>query len=111
MSISLPVLILILLNIYVSFKGFKDIIFFEKFHFNINSIKNGEYYRFISSGFLAVAAADDEYRGWVGVGKEGQVCDHLLVRVLVAFGELYDAVEHEDGSVGCGLEDDDVLEV
>ena len=54
MSISLPVLILILLNIYVSFKGFKDIIFFEKFHFNINSIKNGEYYRFISSGFLHV---------------------------------------------------------
>ena len=54
MSISLAVLILILLNIYISFKGFKDIIYFEKFHFNIKSIKNGEYYRFISSGFLHV---------------------------------------------------------
>ena len=54
MSISLTVLILILLNIYFSFKGFNDIKFFKKFFFKINDVKNGEYYRLISSGFLHV---------------------------------------------------------
>ena len=54
MSISLTVLILILLNIYFSFKGLNDIKFFKKFFFKINDVKNGEYYRLISSGFLHV---------------------------------------------------------
>ncbi len=54
MPISLTVLILILLNIYFSFKGFNDIKFFKKFFFKINDVKNGEYYRLISSGFLHV---------------------------------------------------------
>ena len=54
MPISLTVLILILFNIYFSFKGFNDIKFFKKFFFKINDIKNGEYYRLISSGFLHV---------------------------------------------------------
>ena len=43
----------------------------------------------------AVAAADDEDRLRVGVRVERQLRDHLLVRVLVALGELNDAVEHE----------------
>tara|TARA_Y100000992_G_scaffold290961_1_gene246981 strand:+ start:87 stop:728 length:642 start_codon:yes stop_codon:yes gene_type:complete len=54
MPISLTVLILILFNIYFSFKGFNDIKFFKKFFFKINDLKKGEYYRLISSGFLHV---------------------------------------------------------
>ena len=48
MPISLTVLILILFNIYFSFKGFNDIKFFKKFFFKINDLKKGEYYRLIS---------------------------------------------------------------
>lgn len=54
MPISLTVLILILFNIYFSFKGFNDMKFFKKFFFKINDLKKGEYYRLISSGFLHV---------------------------------------------------------
>jgi len=54
MNISFEVLSLILLNSFISFKGFSDIIFFEKFHFKIYKIKNGEYYRLLTSGFLHV---------------------------------------------------------
>ena len=48
------VLSIILLNIVFSFKGFNDFIFFEKFQFKIEKIKNREYYRFLTSGFLHV---------------------------------------------------------
>jgi len=54
MTISLTVLILILFNIYTSFRGYNDILLFQKFHFKISEIKKGGYYRFISSGFLHV---------------------------------------------------------
>lgn len=54
MSITLEVLIVILLNSLISYKGFNDVIFFEKFHFKMSNIKNGEYYRFLTSGFLHV---------------------------------------------------------
>lgn len=47
-------LLIIAANVLVSFKGFKDIAFFEKFKFNIAAIKRGDYFRHISSGFLHV---------------------------------------------------------
>ena len=54
MSISFEVFILILLNSLFSYKGFSDNIFFKKFHFKMENIKNGEYYRLLTSGFLHV---------------------------------------------------------
>jgi membrane associated rhomboid family serine protease len=42
------------LNILFSLIGFKNDIFFEKYRFHIGSIKAGEYYRLLSSGFLHV---------------------------------------------------------
>ena len=54
MSISFEVLSIILINSIVSFKGFNDNIFFNNFHFKIDKIKTGEYFRLISSGFLHV---------------------------------------------------------
>tara|TARA_Y100000389_G_scaffold202976_1_gene249947 strand:- start:3278 stop:3931 length:654 start_codon:yes stop_codon:yes gene_type:complete len=50
-----PVGILIIgLNILFSLIGFKNDIFFEKYRFHIGSIKAGDYYRLLSSGFLHV---------------------------------------------------------
>ena len=43
---------IILANVLVSMKGFKDYSFFEKYKFNIGAIRRGEQFRMISSGFL-----------------------------------------------------------
>lgn len=53
-SISPITLLIIVSNIYISFKGFKNYSFFEKYKFNIYDLKKKEYYRLISSGFLHV---------------------------------------------------------
>ncbi len=50
----LSVLIIIAANILLSFKGFNDKIFFYKYAFTISGIKNKEYTRYLSSGFLHV---------------------------------------------------------
>ena len=46
------VLLIIIANALFSFKGFKDFSFFNKFKFQIGAIKQGEYVRLLSSGFL-----------------------------------------------------------
>ena len=42
------------LNIYLSYKGFNDPVFFDKYKFNPSYIKKGEKIRYISSAFLHV---------------------------------------------------------
>ena len=39
-------------NVIMSFKGFEDRLFFEKYKFNVGSIRRGEQIRMFSSGFL-----------------------------------------------------------
>ena len=53
-NISLVTLILIAANGLISFKGFQDHTFFEKYKFFVGAIKNGEKIRVFSSGFLHV---------------------------------------------------------
>ena len=49
------VLILIVLNVLFSYKGFNDISFFNKFKFQVGAIKqHKEYVRLLASGFLHV---------------------------------------------------------
>ena len=45
-------IVIIVLNIIISFKGFDDTTFFRRFEFHIGSIRGGEQIRMISSGFL-----------------------------------------------------------
>ena len=47
-------ILLIILNIFFSYKGFNDISFFNKYKFNPSYIKRGERIRYLSSGFLHV---------------------------------------------------------
>lgn len=51
-SLSPIILGIILANLIISFRGFNDLGFFNKFKFNIAAIKNGETYRILSSAFL-----------------------------------------------------------
>ncbi len=48
------VLLIIVVNALFSYKGFKDLTFFNKYKFQIGAIKQGEYIRLLSSGFLHV---------------------------------------------------------
>lgn len=55
MDVSLIVLLVIGLNVLISWKGFNDLAFFEKYKFQVGSILNRkEHYRILSSGFLHV---------------------------------------------------------
>ncbi len=46
--------ILIAINVLVSSKGFNDLSFFDRYKFNIASVRRGEQIRILSSGFLHV---------------------------------------------------------
>lgn len=45
---------LIIINLIVSYKGFKDRFFFDRYKFNISKLDEGDLVRMISSGFLHV---------------------------------------------------------
>lgn len=53
-DLSLVTIIIIALNVIVSYKGFKDRSFFEKYKFNIGDIKKGAKHQILTSGFLHV---------------------------------------------------------
>lgn len=61
------VLLIILVTCIVSYKGFEDRTFFNKYKFHIGSIRSGEQIRMISSGFL--------HADWV----------HLLLNMYVLY--------------------------
>jgi membrane associated rhomboid family serine protease len=52
MSIDIIVMVLIGINVLVSYKGFNDMAFFRKYEFHIGSIRAGEQYRMFTSAFL-----------------------------------------------------------
>lgn len=52
MDIDLVLLIIIGINVLISYKGFNDSYFFRKYDYHIGSIKNGQQYRMITSAFL-----------------------------------------------------------
>nr|WP_321222590.1 rhomboid family intramembrane serine protease [uncultured Psychroserpens sp.] len=51
-SLSLFTIIIIGANALISYKGFNDYGFFERYKFNVGGIKRGEQFRMFSSGFL-----------------------------------------------------------
>ncbi|QFZ53410.1 rhomboid family intramembrane serine protease [Oceanihabitans sp. IOP_32] len=53
-KLDLVTIIIIAANVIISFKGFGDYGFFEKYKFNVGAIKSGEKIRMFSSGFLHV---------------------------------------------------------
>jgi membrane associated rhomboid family serine protease len=54
MNIDKTLLILIIVNVLVSIKGFSDRLFFDKYKFQIGAINRGEKIRMFTSGFLHV---------------------------------------------------------
>lgn len=54
MQLDIITIVIIAANVIISFKGFEDRLFFEKYKFNVGSIRRGEQMRMFSSGFLHV---------------------------------------------------------
>ncbi len=53
-NLGLVTIVIIAANAILSFKGFGDRLFFEKYKFNVGNIRRGEQIRMFSSGFLHV---------------------------------------------------------
>ena len=45
-------IVIIVVNVLISYKGFNDLSFFRKYEFHVGSIRSGEQIRMLSSGFL-----------------------------------------------------------
>lgn len=56
-NLDIVTIVIIAANVIISFKGFEDRLFFEKYKFNVGSIRRGEQIRMFSSGFLHVDTA------------------------------------------------------
>ena len=54
---SIPVILLIVFNALVSYKGFSESPFFEQYKFSVLAIQQQQYFRLLSSGFLHVDTA------------------------------------------------------
>lgn len=53
-NLDLITIVIIAANVIISYKGFNDYAFFEKYKFNVGAIQRGEKVRFFSAGFLHV---------------------------------------------------------
>lgn len=53
-NLSFVTIVIIAANIMISYKGFSDYGFFERYKFNVGAIRRGEQIRIFSSGFLHV---------------------------------------------------------
>jgi membrane associated rhomboid family serine protease len=51
-KLDLVTIIIIAANVIISYKGFGDFGFFEKYKFNVGALRRGEQFRLFSSGFL-----------------------------------------------------------
>lgn len=56
-NLSLITIIIIAANVIISYKGFNDYGFFEKYKFNVGGVRRGEQIRLFSAGFLHVDTA------------------------------------------------------
>ncbi len=51
-NLSLVTIVIIAANVIISYKGFEDYGFFERYKFNVGAVRRGEQFRMFSSGFL-----------------------------------------------------------
>jgi len=79
-DLAISTIIIIALNVLISYKGFNDRSFFERYSFKLGPAKAGEKIRFLSSGFLHVDTT------------------HLLVN-MITFYFFADVVIHHLGEI------------
>lgn len=96
-------IIIIAANVVMSLKGFDDRLFFEKYKFNVGSIKRGEQIRMFSSGFLHVDTTHLLFNmitlyffaGYV-IGPLGTYNFLIIYFASLIFGNLLSLYFHKD---------------
>ncbi len=94
---------IILVNVLVSIKGFKDQLFFRKYQFHVGSIRAGEQLRMVTSGFLHV---DETHLAFnmitlyffapIVYGMLGNASFLLIYAGSLVFGSLLTMVFHKN---------------
>lgn len=100
---SIVLIVLIALNVLISFKGFNDIGFFRKYEFHIGSIRAGEQIRMISSAFLHADITHLFFNmltlyffAPVVVAYLGEISFLLIYVASLIFGNLLTLLFHKD---------------
>lgn len=75
------ILILIVANVLISYKGFNDLVFFDKYKFQVQKILSGDKLRMLTSGFLHV--------DWMHLGFNMYALYLFGKVVVVNFGTPY----------------------
>lgn len=90
MDMSPSVLLIIVANVLVSIKGFKDRVFFEKYKFQVGPINKGEKIRMLTSGFLHVDQSHLFFNMLTLYFFADQVINHVGIPKFMAiyFGSL-----------------------
>jgi len=96
-------IVIIALNIIVSFKGFNDIAFFRKYEFHIGSIRAGEQVRMFSSAFLHADIGHLFFNmltlyffAPVVIGYLGDISFIMIYVASLIFGSLLTLIMHKD---------------
>jgi len=94
-NLNLITIIIIAANVIISYKGFEDHAFFEKYKFNVGAVKRGEQFRIFSSGFLHVNTQHLLFNmltlyffAWVVIDKVGQTKFLIIYLVSLVAGSL-----------------------
>ncbi|WP_179346580.1 rhomboid family intramembrane serine protease [Winogradskyella ursingii] len=102
-NLDLVTVVIIAANAIISFKGFGDRLFFERYKFNVGSIRRGEQIRMFSSGFLHADTAHLLFNmftlyffAYVVIGQLGNFNFIIIYLASLLFGNLLSLYFHKD---------------
>lgn len=102
-NLGLVTIVIIAANVVMSFKGFEDRLFFEKYKFNVGNIRSGEQIRMFSSGFLHIDVTHLLFNMFtlyffadVVISKLGNLNFIIIYLASLIFGSLLSLFFHKE---------------
>ncbi|RAJ11843.1 rhomboid family intramembrane serine protease [Olleya aquimaris] len=102
-NLDIITIIIIAANVIISYKGFEDYDFFDKYKFNVGAIKRGEQFRVFSSGFLHVNPQHLLFNmitlyffAWMVIRQVGETKFVIIYVVSLLAGSLLSLVFNKD---------------
>tara|TARA_R110002051_G_scaffold296140_1_gene362146 strand:- start:315 stop:950 length:636 start_codon:yes stop_codon:yes gene_type:complete len=102
-NLNLITILIIAANVIISYKGFEDYAFFEKYKFNVGAIKRGEQFRIFTSGFLHVNPQHLLFNmitlyffAWLVIARVGETKFIIIYLISLIAGSLLSLVFNKD---------------
>ncbi|MGB6268184.1 MAG: rhomboid family intramembrane serine protease [Olleya sp.] len=102
-NLDIITIIIIAANVLISYKGFEDYAFFDKYKFNVGAIRRGEQFRIFSSGFLHVNPQHLLFNmitlyffAWMVIRQVGETKFVIIYVVSLLAGSLLSLVFNKD---------------